>query len=155
MQAMITPLSDDPFSCKVMLVNMSSDMEGKWAARLDTDMANKEVQLIMEADVESIELDVNDETVIAGDNVTVICKAVGGKPDPVVTFMLMSAENITENNTEERFTGVHVHTKDETSVTYHATFVPGIIDLGKSLCCKAVQMDNENITLYETNKVRN
>jgi len=153
MKAMITPLSDDPNSCKVMLVNMSSDMEGKWAARLDTDMVNKEIQLIMEADVESIEVDVDDETVIAGDNVTVICKAVGGKPDPAVMFMLMNADNTTENTTEERFTGVHLHTKDDTSVTYHATFVPEITDLGKSLCCKAVQIDNENVTLYETNKV--
>eukprot|EP00090_Calanus_glacialis_P018030 TRINITY_DN2795_c0_g1_i5.p1 TRINITY_DN2795_c0_g1~~TRINITY_DN2795_c0_g1_i5.p1 ORF type:complete len:474 (-),score=105.90 TRINITY_DN2795_c0_g1_i5:156-1577(-) len=154
LKAMITPLSDDPYSCKIMLVNMNSDMEGKWAARLDTDKDNKEIQLIMEEDVTSIELDVKDEEVIAGDNVSVVCKAVGGKPDPVLTFMLMDGDNSTDNTTTDRFTDVKVlKTDGEISVTFQATFVPEIGDLGKSLCCKAVQKDMENNTLYETNKV--
>jgi len=153
MKAMIAPLSDDPTSCKIMLTNMSSAMEGKWAARLDSDMKNKEIHLVMEADVESVEVEVDDDTVIAGENVTVICKAVGGKPEPLLTFMLMNADNTTDNTTEETFIDVHLHTKDDTSVVYHATFVPMIADLGKYLCCKAIQQGDDNVTLYETNKV--
>jgi len=154
LKAMITPLSDDPYSCKIMLVNMSSDMEGKWAARLDTDLVNKEMQLIIEADVLSIEVDVIDENVVAGDNVSVACKAVGGKPDPVLTFMLMNPDNSTDNSTTERFTDVKLFNTDgEIGVTYQAMFVPEIEDLGKTLCCKSVQTDGENETVYETNKV--
>lgn len=154
LKAMITPLQDDPYSCKIMLVNMSSDMEGKWAARLDTDISNKEIQLIMQHNVEDVEL-VVDEEVIAGGNVTIVCTAVGGKPDPVLTFMLMDGGNSTTNTTSDRFVDVTPieKTDGETKVTYMATFMPQIADLGKSLCCKAVQIDMENNTLYETNKV--
>ena len=151
---MLIPLSDDPYSCKIMFVNMSSDMEGKWAARLDTEMDEKEIQLVMEADVKSIELDVKDESVIAGNNVTVLCKAIGGTPDPELTFMLMNADNSSQNTSNERFTDIkEVPTEEEKSVTYQATFVPEIEDQGEKLCCKAVQKDKENTILYETNKV--
>jgi len=84
----------------------------------------------------------------------VVCKAVGGKPDPVLTFMLMDGDNSTDNTTQDRFTDVKVNKTDgETGVTFEATFVPEIGDLGNSLCCKAVQKDMENNTLYETNQV--
>eukprot|EP00092_Neocalanus_flemingeri_P010127 GFUD01010912.1.p1 GENE.GFUD01010912.1~~GFUD01010912.1.p1 ORF type:complete len:480 (+),score=137.07 GFUD01010912.1:153-1592(+) len=152
LKSMITPLSDDPLYCKIMLVNMTGDMEGKWAARLDTEKDEEEIQLIMEENVKDIELDVTEEDVVAGANVTVSCKAVGGKPDPVLTFMLMDGDNSTENTS--RFFDVNaVETDGENTVKYQAIFVPEIDDLGKTLCCKAVQKDMENNTLYETNKV--
>jgi hypothetical protein len=154
LKTMLIPLSDDPYSCKIMFVNMSSDMEGKWAARLDTEMDEKEIQLVMEADVQSIELDVKEESVIAGNNVTVLCKAIGGTPNPELTFMLMNADNSSQNTSIERFTDIkEVPTEEENSVTYQARFVPEIEDQGKRLCCKAVQKDKKNTILYETNKV--
>jgi len=150
LKAMITPLSDDLLSCKILLTNMSSEMEGRWAARLDTDMEMKEIQLIMETDVEKIEVEVDEKEVVAGNNVTVKCKASAGKPDPSLSFMLMNGdESSTDGFTDVRI----VDTDDENSVTYQATFIPKISDLGKSLCCKAVQRDLENNTLYENNTV--
>jgi len=150
LKAMITPLSDDPLSCKIFLTNMSSEMEGRWAARLDSDMEKKEIQLIMEADVEKIEVEVDEKEVVAGNNVTVKCRASAGKPDPSLSFMLMNGEE----SSSDGFTDVRiVDTDDENSVTYQATFIPKISDLGKSLFCKAVQMDLENNTLYENNTV--
>jgi len=150
LKAMITPLSDDPLSCKILLTNMSSEMEGRWAARLDSDMEKKEIQLIMEADVEKIEVEVDEKEVVAGNKVTVKCRASAGKPDPSLSFMLMNGEE----SSSDGFTDVRiVDTDDENSVTYQATFIPKISDLGKSLCCKAVQRDLENNTLYENNTV--
>lgn len=155
LKAMITPISDDPLYCKIMLVNFSSEMEGKWAARLTTDMVNKEIQLIMEEDVKEVSVQVKDDSLVVGENASVICTASGGKPDPVLSFMLMDINNTTVNSSIERFDVTLVKTEEENKVTYVATFVPTIEDLGRKLCCKSVQQDLLDQILYETNKVLN
>ena len=48
LKALLVPVQDDSgFSCTVMLVGMDEGMEGKWAARTDTDMHEKEVELVI------------------------------------------------------------------------------------------------------------
>jgi len=155
LKAMITPVSDDPLYCKIMLVNMSSEMEGKWAARLSTDMENKEIQLVMEEDVKKVTVEVSDASLGVGENASVICTAVGGRPDPVLSFMLMDINDTTTNSSIERFDIKQMKTGEDNKVTYVATFVPTIEDMGRKLCCKSVQRDLLDNILYKTNKVLN
>ena len=48
LSAMLVPVSGDALSCTVMLAGMRAGMEGRWAARLDTDLETREVQLVMQ-----------------------------------------------------------------------------------------------------------
>ena len=45
---MVSVVQGDGGSCAVRLEGMEESMEGKWAARLDTDLAAKEVELLMQ-----------------------------------------------------------------------------------------------------------
>ena len=45
---MVAVVQGDGGSCTVRLEGMEESMEGKWAARLDTDLVAQEVELLMQ-----------------------------------------------------------------------------------------------------------
>ena len=145
LKALLMPVQDDSgFSCTVMLVGMDEGMEGKWAARTDTDMHEKEVELVMAQAPSKVEVMVDTEAVV-GRPTRVACKVEGGKPQPVANFTLQSSGTSVR---EVSFSNLTVSAMENNNTVLHtATFVPELEDIGASVACIVTQKDESGLIL--------
>ena len=72
----------------MQLLNVTAAMEGTWEG--ETDWYEQEVELIIQESMASVEVSVEQEDHLVEDqDITVTCRVEGGKPRPLIGFVLM------------------------------------------------------------------
>jgi hypothetical protein len=148
MKAMLVPVSGDGLACTVLLAGMDATMEGKWAARLDTDLETKEVELAMQTPPSRVAVAVAGDEPVVGSPATATCRVTGGNPQPTVNFTLQSN---TSKVREVKFSNQTVDLAEASNrtVTFSAIFIPLLEDLGASLACTTTQTDGTGLILAQ------
>jgi len=128
--------------CTITVDKLTEADDCGWEVRVDAQRTNRHINVTVALPVTSIDLTLDPANPLqAGQDVTIVCKATGGRPDPAL--QLVSGPSSFKDVAA-------VETKNDTSKTSTLQVKPTWKDHGATINCTSVQVDGNNNPLFES-----
>ena len=82
----MTYSGEDKNACTITVANVTEEYDCRWAARLDEDLTNTEINITVAKEIDTISLEM--DPMVVGQEGTIKCTVQGGRPAPKISFSM-------------------------------------------------------------------